>query len=82
MSRPSQCPTCGSGRLWNLRLLRILLAVCFAILGAVSVIEFATEGLGWRDAVSGFAFAALAGMFGLMASQNPPWYCRNCRARF
>jgi hypothetical protein len=82
VSRPSQCPRCGSGRLWNLRLLRILLAVILAILGAVNVIEFATQGLGWRDAMSGFVFAALAGMFGLMAGQNPPRYCRSCRARF
>lgn len=79
MGHPIQCPKCGSRRLWNVRLLRSLVAVSFAILGAMNVLQFATAGQEWLDAVSGTGLCVGAVIFGLMASQSPPWQCRDCK---
>lgn len=82
MPHPGCCPQCGSKRLWNLRRLRLLVAVLSTIVVVVQLVIVATDGLRSSDVLMACFFAAMAGLFGLLAWKQRPWSCRNCRIHF
>jgi hypothetical protein len=82
MAAVRSCPQCGSQAVLQARLLRIVGAILFLVLGTANLLSLLEEEFRWLKLVTTIGFLLGGLLYGWFAFLNPPLSCRKCGHRF